>query len=83
MGFFGWARVVGVQITNVLILHSDEVPGASVLYYHFALHSPARMIPDTGCYATIVGPRARGWMKTAGMNEPLLPSVLLSAGSGL
>ena len=28
--FFGWVRVVGVQITRVPGLHSDEVPGASV-----------------------------------------------------
>ena len=38
-GFFGWARVVVFQITNVLGLHSGEVPGASVpgivVYYTY------------------------------------------------
>ena len=30
MAFFGWARVVVFQITNVTVLHSDEVPGGRV-----------------------------------------------------
>jgi hypothetical protein len=31
MDFFGWARMVGVQITNAPVFYSDEVPRVSGL----------------------------------------------------